>query len=135
MGVSRLPSKPLPPHLRPSLASQLPGLWSQGLLAGLSFSVGSSFGAPIAGGPGWGDLQAALLPFKVGLEALGASYLLLCTALYSSISAPIPDPRHCTRGHPRSELAPRPSRHASGPWGCLVPALARPDSASGGYGT
>lgn len=86
-----IPPEPPPPHLRPGPASQLPGLLSHGLLAGLSFAVGSSSGLlplllllllPLLAAQGGGGLQAALLALEVGLVGLGASYLLLCTALH-----------------------------------------------------
>ena len=83
--------EPPPTHLRPGTTSQLPGLLSHGLLAGLSFAVGSSSGLlplllllllPLLAAQGGGGLQAALLALEVGLVGLGASYLLLCTALH-----------------------------------------------------
>lgn len=86
-----IPPEPPPLHLRPGPASQLPGLLSHGLLAGLSFAVGSSSGLlplllllllPLLAAQGGGGLQAALLALEVGLVGLGASYLLLCTALH-----------------------------------------------------
>lgn len=86
-----IPPEPPPTHLRPGPASQLPGLLSHGLLAGLSFAVGSSSGLlplllllllPLLAAQGGGGLQAALLALEVGLVGLGASYLLLCTALH-----------------------------------------------------
>ena len=86
-----IPPEPPPTHLRPSSTSQLPGLLSHGLLAGLSFAVGSSSGLlplllllllPLLAAQGGGGLQAALLALEVGLVGLGASYLLLCTALH-----------------------------------------------------
>ena len=86
-----IPPEPPPTHLRPGTTSQLPGLLSHGLLAGLSFAVGSSSGLlplllllllPLLAAQGGGGLQAALLALEVGLVGLGASYLLLCTALH-----------------------------------------------------
>lgn len=86
-----IPPEPPPTHLRPGIASQLPGLLSHGFLAGLSFAVGSSSGLlplllllllPLLAAQGGGGLQAALLALEVGLVGLGASYLLLCTALH-----------------------------------------------------
>lgn len=86
-----IPPEPPPTHLRPGPASQFPGLLSHGLLAGLSFAVGSSSGLlplllllllPLLAAQGGGGLQAALLALEVGLVGLGASYLLLCTALH-----------------------------------------------------
>lgn len=85
-----IPPEPPPTHLRPGPASQFPGLLSHGLLAGLSFAVGSSSGLlplllllllPLLAAQGGGGLQASLLALEVGLVGLGASYLLLCTAL------------------------------------------------------
>lgn len=86
-----IPPEPPPSHLRQYPASQLPGLLSHGLLAGLSFAVGSSPGLlplllllllPLLAAQGGGGLQAALLALEVGLVGLGASYLFLCTALH-----------------------------------------------------
>lgn len=86
-----IPPEPPPSHLRQSPVSQLPGLLSHGLLAGLSFAVGSSSGLlplllllllPLLAAQGGGGLQAALLALEVGLVGLGASYLFLCTALH-----------------------------------------------------
>ncbi|XP_036594589.1 serine/threonine-protein kinase TAO2 isoform X1 [Trichosurus vulpecula] len=86
-----IPPEPPPGPLRLSPASQLLGLLSHGLLAGLSFAVGSSPGLlplllllllPLLAAQGGGGLQAALLALEVGLVGLGASYLLLCTALH-----------------------------------------------------
>lgn len=100
-----IPPEPPPTHLRPGPASQLPGLLSHGLLAGLSFAVGSSSGLlplllllllPLLAAQGGGGLQAALLALEVGLVGLGASYLLLCTALHlpSSLSCSWPRVPH-----------------------------------------
>lgn len=86
-----IPPEPPPTHPRPGPASQFPGLLSHGLLAGLSFAVGSSSGLlplllllllPLLAAQGGGGLQASLLALEVGLVGLGASYLLLCTALH-----------------------------------------------------
>ncbi|XP_036166723.1 serine/threonine-protein kinase TAO2 isoform X3 [Myotis myotis] len=86
-----IPPEPPPTYLRPGPASQFPGLLSHGLLAGLSFAVGSSSGLlplllllllPLLAAQGGGGLQASLLALEVGLVGLGASYLLLCTALH-----------------------------------------------------
>ena len=86
-----IPPEPPPTRLRHGPISQLPGLLSHGLLAGLSFAVGSSSGLlplllllllPLLAAQGGGGLQAALLALEVGLVGLGASYLLLCTALH-----------------------------------------------------
>lgn len=86
-----IPPEPPPSHLRQYPTSQLPGLLSHGLLAGLSFAVGSSSGLlplllllllPLLAAQGGGGLQAALLALEVGLVGLGASYLFLCTALH-----------------------------------------------------
>ncbi|PNJ33418.1 TAOK2 isoform 3 [Pongo abelii] len=68
-----IPPEPPPTHLRPCPASQLPGLLSHGLLAGLSFAVGSSSGLlplllllllPLLAAQGGGGLQAALLALE-----------------------------------------------------------------------
>uniref|UniRef100_A0A4X2KQC4 Serine/threonine-protein kinase TAO2 n=1 Tax=Vombatus ursinus TaxID=29139 RepID=A0A4X2KQC4_VOMUR len=86
-----IPPEPPPGPLRLSPTSQLLSLLSHGLLAGLSFAVGSSPGLlplllllllPLLAAQGGGGLQAALLALEVGLVGLGASYLLLCTALH-----------------------------------------------------
>lgn len=86
-----IPPEPPPTHPRPGPTSLFPGLLSHGLLAGLSFAVGSSSGLlplllllllPLLAAQGGGGLQASLLALEVGLVGLGASYLLLCTALH-----------------------------------------------------
>lgn len=143
--LTRHPPRNPPTHLRPGTTSQplTPVPWPP--LAGLLCSgvpwwplVSTITAAPIAGGPGWGGLQAALLALA-GARAWGPPTYFL----YSSAPAPqsVPTPglhRVLHWGPSSSELAPRPPGRPF--WALGLPGLALgqawlyPLGSSGGRG-